>query len=68
MVIMLTEQQITELAEGYVCPLGKRPVTPYEINAAKQFAEFARLVLRINETQQAASSAHKETHETGQKA
>jgi len=44
---MLSEQQIIELAEGYVCPLGKRPTTPYEINEAKRYAEFARIVLRI---------------------
>jgi hypothetical protein len=49
---MLTEQQITELAESYVCPLWQRPTTSYEINAAKHFAEFARLILRIDAAQQ----------------
>jgi len=44
---MLSKQEIIELAAGYVCPLGKYPTTPYEINLAKRYAEFAYLVLQI---------------------
>jgi len=44
---MLTEQQIVELSEGYTCPIGQVPTTPFESDMAKVYAEFARLILRM---------------------